>query len=77
MTNNEAISVLNRIVTSGNRLKAISMGVRALKKEEPVNPTFQLKLPDNGLKIANCGVCHKTVLEIESYCPSCGQRIKW
>lgn len=78
MTEKEAIAVLNRIVTSGNRLKAISMGVRALKRDVPNKITYKVKDPLTGLKwLGKCPVCSKGVMSGESYCPNCGQRISW
>lgn len=78
MTEREAIGVLNRVVTSGNRLKAISMGIRALKRDEAYKITYKIKDPLTGLKwLGKCPVCEKGVMSPENYCSNCGQRLSW
>lgn len=77
MTEHEAISILKRITTTGNRTKAISKAVETLKRNEPIKPYGIVKLAESDHLIGSCGNCHKPVLSTESYCPKCGQKVGW
>ena len=75
MTADEAIGILaNGSRDVGEVLQALDMGIAALKKDIP-----QATRRNGTSRI--CPGCRWTFGEIEltgiSYCPGCGQRIKW
>ena len=58
-------------VSADDRPTIIKMAIEALEKQIPK------KVKERCFEMASCSACGTTVLDIEKYCPHCGQALDW
>ena len=77
LTNAEAIGAIkNNMPTKGTYTiltEALGMAIEALEKQLPKKPAPE---EADGYMFFDCPVC-KTSIQVENYCPNCGQKIDW
>ena len=57
--------------------RALQMAIDALDKAEPMR-TGELEIDEDGRPVIPCGNCGEALeYGLWSYCPWCGQKIKW
>ena len=74
---NERIEIIGRDYADDIReyLEVLKMAIEALRKQEPVKPTYDHRYGELG-----CSFCGNLVSGWEegpNYCPNCGQKIDW
>lgn len=84
MTAEKVISLLNRIIDEDGHLytddarTALFLSVDYIQKEIPMEPkAVYTVVKPIAITDFRCGFCAKVVNNTYTYCPNCGQKIKW